>query len=97
MKSLFMGVHLLLCMVLCTTTQAGEWNEKPILCANETETFQVIKNKKEEFATSMGVSYGSILKWTYGGRFPRPQHLQKIHEFTEGKVTADDFLSQIPK
>ena len=45
----------------------------------------------------MGVSYGSILKWTYGGRFPRPQHLQKIHEFTEGKVTADDFLSQIPK
>lgn len=64
---------------------------------NLKEYLQTHKIKKEEFATSMGVSYGSILKWTYGGRFPRPQHLQKIHEFTEGKVTADDFLSQIPK
>ena len=48
MKSLFMGVHLLLCMVLYSTTQAGEWNEKPILCANKTETFDAIKSKKEE-------------------------------------------------
>ena len=48
MKSLFMGVHLLLCIVLYSTTQAGEWNEKPILCADETETFDAIKSKKEE-------------------------------------------------
>ena len=27
---------------------AGEWNEKPILCANETETFQSIQSKEEE-------------------------------------------------
>ena len=27
---------------------AGEWNDKPILCANETETFQTIQSKKEE-------------------------------------------------
>ena len=49
MKSLFMGVHLLLCMALYTTTQAGEWNEKPIMCANEVETFEAIGDKKEEF------------------------------------------------
>ena len=28
--------------------EAGEWNDKPILCANETETFQAIQSKKEE-------------------------------------------------
>ena len=27
---------------------AGEWNEKPIMCANEVETFDAIKTKKEE-------------------------------------------------
>ena len=28
--------------------EAGEWNEKPIMCANETETFDAINSKKEE-------------------------------------------------
>ena len=31
-----------------TTTLAGEWNEKPIMCANEVETFDAINTKKEE-------------------------------------------------
>ena len=31
-----------------TTTHAGEWNEKPIMCANEVETFDAINTKKEE-------------------------------------------------
>jgi transcriptional regulator with XRE-family HTH domain len=57
------------------------------------------KNKisKEDFATSVGASYGSVIKWTYGGRFPRPQALQKIHELTEGQVTAYDFIQQVQK
>lgn len=28
--------------------EAGEWNEKPVMCANEVETFQAIYDKKEE-------------------------------------------------
>ena len=48
MKLLSMVVCLLFFMVGYTTTQAGEWNEKPIICANETETFQAINTKKEE-------------------------------------------------
>jgi len=28
--------------------KAGEWNDKPILCANKTETFQAIQSKEEE-------------------------------------------------
>ena len=27
---------------------AGDWNEKPVICADEIETFQTIKTKKEE-------------------------------------------------
>jgi transcriptional regulator with XRE-family HTH domain len=55
------------------------------------------KISKEDFAHSLGASYGSVIKWTYGGRFPRPQTLQKIHELTEGQVTAYDFIQQVQK
>ena len=48
MKLLSMVVCLLFFMVGYTTMQAGEWNEKPIMCANEAETFQAINTKKEE-------------------------------------------------
>ena len=48
MKSLFTVAHLLFFMVLYTTTQAGEWNDKPIICADEQETFRAIREKKED-------------------------------------------------
>jgi len=48
MKLLSMVVCLLFCMVGYTTTQAGEWNEKPIICANKKETFDAINTKNEE-------------------------------------------------
>ena len=53
MKLLSMVVCLLFFMGGYTTTQAGEWNEKPIMCANEVETFEAIGDKKEEL----------IIKW----------------------------------
>lgn len=55
------------------------------------------KISREDFAKEIGASYGSVIKWTYGGRFPRPQTLQKIHELTNGKVTAYDFIQQVSK
>ena len=48
MKLLSMVVCLSFFMGGYTTTLAGEWNEKPIMCANEIETFDTIKTKKEE-------------------------------------------------
>ena len=48
MKLLSMVVCLLFCMVGYTTTQAGEWNEKPIMCSDKIETFSAIKAKNEE-------------------------------------------------
>ena len=48
MKLLFMVVCLLFCMVGYTITQAGEWNEKPIMCSDKIETFSAIKAKNEE-------------------------------------------------
>ena len=55
-EKLWLKNKLLSYMVACllffmggyTTTQAGEWNEKPIMCANEVETFEAIGDKKEE-------------------------------------------------
>ena len=59
-EKLWLKIKLLSYMVACllffmggyTTTQAGEWNEKPIMCANEVETFEAIGDKKEELAVS---------------------------------------------
>ena len=48
MKLLSMVVCLLFFMGVYTITRAGEWNEKPIMCANEVETFDAINTKKEE-------------------------------------------------
>ena len=45
---LYMVVCLLFFMGGYTTTQAGEWNDKPIMCADEQETFSVINLKEEE-------------------------------------------------
>ena len=45
---LYMVVHLLSCMVLYSTTQAGEWNDKPIMCGTPEETFIAIDAKEEE-------------------------------------------------
>ena len=44
----YMVVSLLFFMGDYTTMQAGEWNEKPIMCADEVETFSAINSKKEE-------------------------------------------------
>ena len=55
------------------------------------------KIRREDFAKTCGVSYATIIKWTYGGRFPRPESLQKIHTLTQGQVTAYDFIHQINK
>ena len=39
-----------------TTTHAGEWNEKPIMCANEVETFDAINTKKEALVFETGLA-----------------------------------------
>ena len=44
---LFCFIAILL-FAIVPQVNAGEWNEKPIMCANETETFQAINTKKEE-------------------------------------------------
>ena len=46
----YMVVSLLFFMGGYTTMQAGEWNEKPIMCADEVETFSAINSKKEIYS-----------------------------------------------
>ncbi len=49
----------------------------------------------EAFAESIGYSYGGVLKWIRGDRFPRPSVIARISEATNGAVTANDFAKQI--
>lgn len=37
-------------------------------------------------------SASAVRKWKYGERVPRPNHLRRIVEATEGAVTANDFF-----
>ena len=37
-----------LCLFTTVCISAGEWNDKPIICADEQETFRAIKEKKED-------------------------------------------------
>ena len=37
-----------LCLFVTVCVSAGEWNDKPIICANEQETFRAIREKKED-------------------------------------------------
>ena len=50
--------------------------------------------KSEDFAKSLDVSHGGVLKWVTGERFPRPYALAKIENATDGQVTANDFTAQ---
>ena len=40
--SVVLGLFVTVCI------SAGEWNDKPIICADEQETFRAIKDKKED-------------------------------------------------
>ena len=44
---LFCFIAILL-FAIVPQVKAGEWNEKPIMCANKMETFDVINSKEEE-------------------------------------------------
>ena len=46
---------------------------------------------REKFARSLGVSRQAIDHWIRGHRFPRPEHVMKIEQMTEGLVCANDW------
>ena len=48
-KILIMMLQLFILIVTCyaTLVNAGEWNEKPVMCASKEETFGVINEKNE--------------------------------------------------
>lgn len=47
----------------------------------------------EAFASSIGVSAYAVGKWARGSRVPRPEHLRRINQATDGLVSFADFLS----
>lgn len=46
------------------------------------------------FARLSGIGLRQIVnRYRRGMSFPRPENLMRIHQATDGKVTADDFLA----
>ena len=44
---IFVGILIIL-FAIVPQLEAGEWNDKPIICADKHETFRAIKDKKED-------------------------------------------------
>lgn len=55
------------------------------------EYFQKHKTKRRQFADKIGVSLRS-LAYYLNGRLPSKEVLSKIHQITQGQVTANDFF-----
>jgi len=49
---------------------------------------------QRELAQACGLSPAAICRIIKGQRFPNPETLYRIHQFTDGKVGADDFFRQ---
>jgi len=45
-----------------------------------------------EFAAAIGVSQVAVSRYLAGQRMPRIEQLSRIRQFTQGAVTADDFV-----
>ena len=48
---------------------------------------------QEKAASEIGVSKDVYNSWEYGVRFPRPENVKKIEEWSNGAVTPNDFYN----
>lgn len=51
-------------------------------------------NKKVgDLAGDLNLRHTVVLRWVRGKRYPRPESMQKIFEYTNGAVTPNDFFN----
>lgn len=50
----------------------------------------------KQLSEQLGVTETSIYRYAKGLRKPRAEHIKRIFDVTEGKVTADDFYETAP-
>lgn len=55
------------------------------------EYFFLAQIDRNQFAKEIGVDPITVYRWEKSKRFPR-EHIRKIMEVTDGKVTANDFI-----
>ncbi len=46
-----------------------------------------------EFASRLGVTHSTIVRWTNGSRNPSLDMMRSIHRATNGAVSANDFMA----
>lgn len=53
------------------------------------------KNNKKvsDLAGDLNLRHTVVLRWVRGKRYPRPESMQKIFEYTNGAVTPNDFFN----
>lgn len=53
------------------------------------------KNNKKvsDLAGDLNLQHTVVLRWVKGKRYPRPESMQKIFEYTNGAVTPNDFFN----
>lgn len=47
----------------------------------------------EAVGLAVGASKGMVSKWENGQAMPRRKYIERLHEFTGGKVSADSFIA----
>jgi transcriptional regulator with XRE-family HTH domain len=47
---------------------------------------------QDALAEAVGATKGMVSKWERGEAMPRRQYLEAIYQFTDGAVTANDFM-----
>lgn len=60
---------------------------------NALHKFRIEKELTQEaLAAAIGATKGMVSKWERGEAIPRRQYLSAIYNFTNGAVTANDFM-----
>ena len=80
-------ILLTLCLILPCMVFAGEWNEKPVMCADRIETFKTIKEKNEIIIFS-GLEYAKVRNETGLAKVPAKLPFSFYVNFKTGTYTV---------
>ncbi len=83
---------LLILIVTCYVTlgYAGEWNEKPVMCADEKETFETVFRKKEKLLFT-GLEFAKVRTDTGYARTPAKLPFRIFANLETGTYTIIEY------
>ena len=70
--------------------EAGEWNEKPVMCADEKETFEAVFRKKEKLLFT-GLEFAKVITETGYARTPAKLPFRIFANLETGTYTIIEY------